>query len=213
MPVGLNTCASVGVGTGREGRSHCGAHRDTYAGAGGSEAGARSRPRAPWVSGVGGSRLRGSSSHTSALRGCWGLAAKSQRRRALPRASGRTSPRSSPPPPGMAPGMANEAPLYVGVGWGGDVHGQGGVLGSIISPGHRSRMCIALTPGEGAQCALPVRWHGQGGSGGHQPLGTVALFLCPWVGITSLPCNQDHRVPSGWATQQREAGCGDARWG
>lgn len=56
-------------------------------------------------------------------------------------------------------------------------------LGTITSPGHGSHTCITFTPCEGAQCALPMLWHGQGGSGGHQPLGIVApspRLVCGW---------------------------------
>lgn len=91
--------------------------------------------------------------------------------------------------------------------------GREAFLGTIIAPGHRSHTCIMLTPSEGAWCALLAWWHGQGGSKGHQPLGTMALSLCPWVGSGSLSCHQGHRVLSVWATWEREAGCGDASWG
>lgn len=147
--VGLNTCASVGVGTGSwgggGGRSHRGAHGDTYVSAGGGAA----AHGQPWVCGVG-----GSSSRPSAPGGCGAggaLAAKSWRRRAHPRASGCAGPHGSPPPPAMAPGVTNGAPFCVGVGWGGDVLRQGGVLGTIMSPGH-----MAHVRGPHPKCGCPV---------------------------------------------------------
>lgn len=87
----------------------------------------------------------------------------------------------------------------------------GGILGTVMSPRHSWHMCIACTPSEGAWCALPMPGHGQGGSGGDQPLGTVAPSLCPsMAGNQSLLC---HQSPLDGTRQEQEAGCRDARWG
>lgn len=107
--VGLSTCGSVGVGTGRgqvtlrSSRGH--EHQRRWEG-GRSEAGAQSRPWAStgsWEWGALPSGVPG---------GCWGLAAKRWRRRAVPQTSGCTGPHGSPPSPGTALGWGIK-PLFL----------------------------------------------------------------------------------------------------
>lgn len=162
---------------------------------GGSEAGAQSRP---WASM--GSWEQGALALASRVpRGCWGLAAKCWRRRTLPQTSGCTGPHGSPPPPGTALGWGMKPPFFGGATWGGVVQMPGGILGTIVSPGHGCHMCIACTPSEGACARAWPGWVWRSSTLGD--CGSIPVPIQGWESVPAVPPESpgwDQTGAGGW---------------